>query len=126
MVFCFSVLCGFTIDKQKIENETKKQTQRDSTIEVLEEQLQLWTAKVSENRMRCLCIATLFTQSPTRWMNESLQWFNLSVILCIVFFLVWQAEQAQQIYIENEKKLEEMLDGIEKLFGFVFLVFILF
>lgn len=70
MVFCFSVLCGFTIDKQKIENETKKQTQRDSTIEVLEEQLQLWTAKVSKNRMRCLCIATLFTQSPTRWMNE--------------------------------------------------------
>lgn len=28
-----------------------------------------------------------------------------------------QAEQAQQIYIENEKRLEEMLDGIEKLFG---------
>lgn len=37
------------LDKQKIENETKKQTQRDSTIEVLEEQLQLWTAKVSGN-----------------------------------------------------------------------------
>lgn len=35
-------------DKQKIENETKKQMQRDSTIEVLEEQLKLWTAKVNE------------------------------------------------------------------------------
>lgn len=34
-------------DKQKIENETKKQMQRDSTIEVLEEQLKLWTAKVN-------------------------------------------------------------------------------
>lgn len=45
-------LCVFFVllDKQKIENETKKQMQRDSTIEVLEEQLQLWTAKVSENR----------------------------------------------------------------------------
>lgn len=43
--FCF-VFIHFT-DKQKIENETKKQMQRDSTIEVLEEQLKLWTAKVS-------------------------------------------------------------------------------
>lgn len=39
------------IDKQKIENETKKQMQRDSTIEVLEEQLKVWTAKVE-----CVCI----------------------------------------------------------------------
>lgn len=37
-------------------------------------------------------------------------------------FIRWQAEQAQHIYIENEKKLEEMLDGIEKLFGYVVLV----
>lgn len=37
--------CSFT-DKQKIENETKKQMQRDSTIEVLEEQLKLWMTKV--------------------------------------------------------------------------------
>lgn len=43
--FCF-VFIHFT-DKQKIENETKKQMQRDSTIEVLEEQLKLWTAKVN-------------------------------------------------------------------------------
>ena len=54
------------LDKQKIENETKKQTQRDSTIEVLEEQLQLWTAKVSGNfdatvqRSLSLSFATLY------------------------------------------------------------------
>lgn len=36
------------------------------------------------------------------------------------FYLsVWQATQAHDIYNENEKKLEEMLDGIEKLFGYV-------
>lgn len=36
-----------TKDKQKIENEAKKQTQRESTIEVLEENLRICTAKVS-------------------------------------------------------------------------------
>lgn len=43
---CFSYFVSVP-DKQKIENETKKQTQRDSTIEVLEENLNLWSAKVS-------------------------------------------------------------------------------
>lgn len=61
-------------------------------------------------------------------MNEWMNRFNDSTypLFCVCVFLVWQAEQAQQIYIENEKKLEEMLDGIEKLFGFVYFVFMLF
>lgn len=43
----------------------------------------------------------------------------LILIIYFIRYLWWQAEKAQQIYIQNEKKLEEMLDGIEKLFGFV-------
>lgn len=37
----------------------------------------------------------------------------------LYFNFIKQAEQAQHIYIENEERLEEMLDGIEKLFGWV-------
>lgn len=45
-VFSLSLPRSLRIDKQKIENETKVQTQRDSTIEVLEENLNLSLAKV--------------------------------------------------------------------------------
>lgn len=42
----YDVRCVLWLDKQKIENETKKKTERNSTVEVLEEQLILWTTKV--------------------------------------------------------------------------------
>lgn len=108
--------CFFSLrdlDKQKIENETKKQTQRDSTIEVLEEQLQLWTAKVSGN----IYISYSIVPSAIGALCNYLR--NKTFHFIRYFFGLWQAEQAQQIYIENEKRLEEMLDGIEKLFGWV-------
>lgn len=42
----YGLRCVLWLDKQKIENETKKKTERNSTVEVLEEQLSLWTTKV--------------------------------------------------------------------------------
>lgn len=49
-------------DKQRIENETKVQTQRDSTIDVLEEQLHLCSAKVRLTARSSFMINEIHTQ----------------------------------------------------------------
>lgn len=61
----------------------------------------MWLHLISQIRYDCLMCLTSFLLS----------------ISSLVFS--FQAKRAQQIYNENEEKLEEMLDGIEKLFGYV-------
>lgn len=91
--------------------------QRDSTIEVLEEQLQLWTAKVSGNiLMRVVVFSVCFFLTRFEFIAGCYAIIRFNDSIDPLLFCR-QAEQAQHIYIENEKKLEEMLDGIEKLFG---------
>lgn len=80
-------------DKQKIENETKKQSERDSTIDVLEEQLKRWTTKVSNKFIIVLLpiqfIRAIFFISPFVQTCRDIQWnhkfsfsFSLFYSLC--------------------------------------------
>lgn len=85
-------------DKQKTENELKKQTQRDSTIEALEKQLEYYSAKV-----------------------KIYLWELISCAQLILTFC--QVKDAEALHADCEENLREMLNGIENLFRFVLSMF---
>lgn len=86
------------LDKQKIENETKVQTQRDSTIEVLEEQLNLCAAKVHSQCDRANKIATtlqFFSRSFLLWAGEKRRSHSFGMRKTIVWNVEWHRKFIQ-------------------------------